>query len=119
MKTIDGVELLIPDTVFGKAKIRLTRDHEVRGVTIPAGYVTDGATSPRFLWAIFPPVSAYWEATLLHDWMLHAGHDRKYADHQFAKTMKELGIHVVFRAVMFYSVRIYGIMVKSLTTRGE
>lgn len=36
-------------------------------VDVEDGFVTDGATIPRFLWSILPPIGEYTQATTLHD----------------------------------------------------
>lgn len=38
-------------------------------VTIPAGYLTDGASVPRALWSIVPPWGSYGQAVVLHDFL--------------------------------------------------
>lgn len=36
-------------------------------VDVEVGFVTDGATIPRFLWWLLPPIGEYTQATSLHD----------------------------------------------------
>lgn len=36
-------------------------------VTVPAGYLTDGASVPRIFWSLIPPWGAYGQAAVLHD----------------------------------------------------
>lgn len=36
-------------------------------VDVPTGFLTDGATIPRFLWWLLPPIDEYSQATTLHD----------------------------------------------------
>lgn len=36
-------------------------------VSVPAGYLTDGASVPQILWSIVPPWGAYGQATVVHD----------------------------------------------------
>lgn len=36
-------------------------------VDVPTGFLTDGATIPRFLWWLLPPIEEYSQATTLHD----------------------------------------------------
>jgi hypothetical protein len=38
-------------------------------VDVPTGFLTDGATIPRFLWWLLPPLGEYSQATTLHDWL--------------------------------------------------
>lgn len=36
-------------------------------VDVPTGFLTDGATIPRILWWLLPPIEEYTQATTLHD----------------------------------------------------
>jgi hypothetical protein len=36
-------------------------------VTVPAGYLTDGASVPRVFWSLIPPWGAYGQAAVVHD----------------------------------------------------
>lgn len=36
-------------------------------VDVESGFVTDGATIPRFLWWLLPPIDEYSQCTTLHD----------------------------------------------------
>lgn len=36
-------------------------------VTVPAGYLTDGASVPRLLWSAIPPWGPYGQAAVVHD----------------------------------------------------
>lgn len=38
-------------------------------VDVPHGFLTDGASIPRFLWGLLPPWGAYGQAAVLHDWL--------------------------------------------------
>lgn len=40
-----------------------------RWVDIPVGFLTDGASVPRFLWSLIPPWGSYGQAAVLHDWL--------------------------------------------------
>lgn len=46
------------------------RDARGRVFVVPAGFVCDGASVPRFLWWLYPPFGeAYEPAAWLHDWL--------------------------------------------------
>lgn len=36
-------------------------------ITVPAGYLTDGASVPRLVWGLVPPWGAYGQAAVVHD----------------------------------------------------
>lgn len=40
-----------------------------RYIDVPTGFLTDGATIPRALWCILPPMGEYSQATTLHDYL--------------------------------------------------
>lgn len=40
-----------------------------RYIDIPTGYLTDGASIPRFLWWVLPPLGEYTQATTVHDYL--------------------------------------------------
>jgi hypothetical protein len=44
-------------------------------ITVPAGYINDGASVPRLLWSIVRPDGLIRAGALIHDWLCaHAGH---------------------------------------------
>ncbi len=97
--------------------------------TVPAGFVTDFATSPRFLHWLVLPYGAYTRAAVLHDYLLtlvadvegratwRAGKPSPYAydskpvtsrdaDGIFRKVMEELGVPWAKRWAMWAAVRL-------------
>ena len=42
---------------------------EQRYVTVPKGYVTDGASVPRLFWGMIPPWGSYGQAAVVHDFL--------------------------------------------------
>lgn len=42
-------------------------ENSKRWITVPAGYLTDGASVPRIFWSIIPPWGAYGQAAVVHD----------------------------------------------------
>jgi len=42
-------------TEGSEGKERTLEDFTVHGVTVPAGFLFDGASAPRIFWAIIPP----------------------------------------------------------------
>lgn len=77
-------------------------------VIIPAGFESDGVTSPRFLWSLLPP----WghpatRAALLHDHMISVGYPRAYCDRQFYLALRAIGVGPVLATVMWLGVRAF------------
>lgn len=95
---------------------QLTRPFEVRSLTVgylvvPSGYVTDGASVPRFFWSLFPPFGRYVEAAVVHDWIYSDAchkYTRLQADWVFLELLKVLQIPAWKRWVMFGAVRVFG-----------
>lgn len=89
-------------------------------VYVPEGYLTDGATTPKFLWWLLPPWGEYGQAAVVHDilcddlliWkagQLHAI-SRKEADDIFYEAMKVAGVSFWKRWLMYGGVRLWDIL---------
>lgn len=90
-----------------------------RYVTVPAGFVTDGATVPRMFWSIFPPWGIYGQAAVLHDYLCvnrqltkngdkeNLSVSQREIDKIFYKAMKVLETPVWKRSIIYASVRIW------------
>lgn len=86
-----------------------------RKITVPKGFYTDGASIPRFLWAVLPAWGSYSRAALVHDFLCHninKGHPhpeaptRRKADLVFWEAMKVCGTRLPIRMVMYAGVRL-------------
>ena len=76
---------------------------------IPEGFKTDLASTPRFLWPIFPPSGRYVVAAIVHDWLYRGGYvPRAVADGIFLDGMAHAGVKAWKRYVMFLAVRAFG-----------
>lgn len=78
---------------------------------VPAGFVTDFATVPRFFWRIIPPTGQYGKATVIHDYLYltptyHV--TRAQADQVFLDAMADLGVPEFQRRMMYGLVRAFG-----------
>lgn len=90
-----------------------------RGITLPAGFMSDGATVPRFLWWFLPP----WGdrstvAALIHDFAcdslkagapVSGGDTRLACDRLFRLAMLELGVSPWLAWISWAGVRAYSI----------
>ncbi|WP_245379712.1 DUF1353 domain-containing protein [Kibdelosporangium banguiense] len=98
----DGVSfrLLAPNVYFGRS------DRWI----IPEGFVTDFATIPAVVsWAI-PKLGAYTEAAIVHDYFCSVGIgtgeiSARDADAVFRRIMRERGVDLVTRWLMWVGVR--------------
>jgi hypothetical protein len=86
-------------------------------VEIPANYLTDGASVPRPFWSLIPPMGAYGQAAILHDYLCEhltvikngqvSPITRIEADDTFKDAMKVLQVPRWKRNVMFIVVAVY------------
>lgn len=80
-----------------------------RTVVVPVGFSSDGASVPRFMWAIYPPFGAYLEAAIVHDWFC-VSHEVDYvtAAKVFREAMEACGVPKWRRNKMYFAVRWFG-----------
>lgn len=79
-----------------------------RKIRIPAGFTSDGVSSPKILWSFLPP----WghpstRAALLHDYILDSMQDRDLADSQFYLALLATGSGKRISYVVWAIVRSY------------
>lgn len=80
---------------------------------IPAGFVTDGASLPRFFWRLLgAPVEAKTIGAFIeHDWDYQTGRiSRKAADDKLYYNLRNCGVNVVASYVYWLGVRGFGWM---------
>lgn len=78
-------------------------------ISVPAGTVTDLATVPRLLWALFPPHGRWAKAAIVHDYLYdRAIGSKAYADRTFLEAMEVLGVSRFARTVMYWAARWFG-----------
>lgn len=102
-----------PDRVF-----RLTHYFRYIGsrgtITVPTGFLTDGASIPRVFWNLLDPWGPYFHAALVHDYLYslasdaHHRHDRKTCDIIFKEAMFNLGVPWHTRETIYRAVRLFG-----------
>ena len=102
------VKVLKPKSVLGKAKYKTLGIEIIQGIEIPKGFITDGATVPRLLWPILPPISSYLEATVVHDYLIDTGVNRYEADKIFRLACIEYDVTTTITNVMFICIVAYG-----------
>lgn len=78
-------------------------------ITIPFGFITDGASVPMALWSIFPPYGEYEASAVLHDY-LYKEHaiTRFNADGIFRQAMVSQGVPFWKIWLMWAAVRLCG-----------
>lgn len=82
----------------------------LQDVTVPAGFVCDGASVPRILFPIAAPMGDALFAALVHDWRYFTldPDDREFADDEFYYNMIDTGIGSIRARLIWRGVRIGG-----------
>ncbi|HEY0509834.1 MAG TPA: DUF1353 domain-containing protein [Blastococcus sp.] len=89
---------------------------------VPAGFLTDFATVPRVVVWLIPRFGRYTPAAILHDWLCTQGLrsgvvTSREADGLFRRVMRESGVPVLRRWLMWCGVR-WGALTSSLRRPG-
>ena len=92
----------------------LREDLTYGGLTVPAGFASDGASVPRFFWRIvFPPGdNRALRAAFLHDWIYRSrpeGWTRAQADDFFRQILIEDGVPRISAELAYWGVRLFGV----------
>lgn len=94
-------------------------------ITIPAGFVTDLTSVPRWGWVLIPPDGPWVKAAIVHDflyatigtgkWKGHPAsitrptpYSRLESDRILGEAMKDLGVGPVARTIIYWAVRLGG-----------
>jgi hypothetical protein len=78
-------------------------------ILVPAGTVTDLASVPRILWAVFPPHGKYAKAAIVHDYLYEKGIGTKAeADRIFLECMGVLSVPKWRKKLMYWAVCLFG-----------
>jgi hypothetical protein len=78
-------------------------------IVVPAGFVTDFASTPRALWSVIPPTGRYQLAAVVHDFLYwDQGCTREQADAIFRVAMAESNVKPYERDLMWQAVRRFG-----------
>lgn len=78
-------------------------------IQIPKDFVSDGASIPRILWAIFPPFHRWTDSAIIHDFLYKTQFiDRKVCDKIFLECMLEDGVNKIVAYLFYLNVRVFG-----------
>jgi len=78
-------------------------------IKVPAGFVTDFASVPQFLWWILPPFGKYTKPAVLHDYLYRkTKFNREICDGIFLEAMEVMNVPVWQRLLLYLGVRIGG-----------
>ncbi|MGB7619959.1 MAG: DUF1353 domain-containing protein [Pseudolabrys sp.] len=106
----------VPMTPFGDGQdsvLTVNLQYQVLQTTfvivVPAGFVTDFASTPRALWSVIPPTGRYQLAAVVHDFLYwDQGCTREQADAIFRVAMAESNVKPYERDLMWQAVRRFG-----------
>ena len=80
-------------------------------VTVKGGFLTDGASIPRFLWRLYgsPFLGKYTASAIIHD-ALYGSHltTKEVADDLFLEMMEAEGVSYWKRKTMYWAVKYFG-----------
>lgn len=77
--------------------------------TIPEGFETNFASTPKLIWNLFPPIDKWTNASILHDWFYEGNGvaNRKEADKVFKQACKDSGVNGFSAWLMWLFVRAF------------
>ena len=83
---------------------------------VPVGFVCDGASVPRILWAYASPWSGPWNRpAVLHDYLLKMKrHPRELCDEIFLDALLSCGCSRTRSALMYLAVSLYSLLKRSV-----
>ena len=89
----------------------LSKFYEIKlEFVVTSNFITDGGTIPRIFWWYVTPWNRKWfDAYVLHDYLLKKGCNRQFADVVFYDMLLQLGCPDDKALTLFYAVRRYGI----------
>lgn len=97
----DGRELLLVEYTYGD-------------ITIPSGFISDGASAPRILWPIIPRMYRTKRAAFIHDFLCKEAktmEDRLSADKIFRRVLRDVSqINPVRYWLGYWGVRVGAVL---------
>lgn len=95
---------------------RLVRDMRIsvnnESITIPAGYVSDWASTPRAIWWIYPPTyGPAQRGAWLHDYIytdLHDEYSKDFADKALKAAVRQDGGSAFSAGAIYWATRLFG-----------
>jgi hypothetical protein len=86
---------------------RIVEDFSYKDITVPAGYITNGADIPRLFWSITPPNrSDIMEAVVIHDYLcdkeLYDKADRYFLEILQHSDISKLLVYTLYIPVVVY-----------------
>jgi hypothetical protein len=80
-------------------------------ISVPIGWRTDMASTPRIVWWIFPPFGTYSYAAVVHDYLYMTPEiivSRRFTDAEFRRNMIEDGTSPLVANIFYFFVSLFG-----------
>ena len=78
-------------------------------ISVSKGFITDFASTPKWIHWLFPPQGKYSKASIVHDFMYSVNwYTRKEADETFKDIMRHDGTSKATSYIFYLSVRLFG-----------
>ena len=88
-------------------------------VTVPIGFITDGASIPFIARMWFSPTGRYFGAAIVHDYILVTEHDWKKANNQFKQELNALGVSKWRKTLLLAAVRTWAWFLKNVLRKNS
>lgn len=98
-------------------------------VTVPTGFLTDGASIPKALWNMIPPWGDHGQAAVMHDYLCEHGSisngynrisvDRRFTDKAFVEGLTALNVSPIKVKMMATGVNLYRKVTRPVTPNKE
>ncbi len=87
-----------------------SNDEDTASIKVPKGFVTDLASTPRKVWALYPPFGKYLSAAILHDYLYWTQMcERDQADKIFYHAMKQSHVDLATQAIFLMILKSQGL----------
>jgi uncharacterized protein DUF1353 len=102
VRTSDGRNMVLLDSFTYTSKTG-------RVVVVPVGATSDGASTPREIWAFIPPFGTYWMAAFLHDYLYRSTDlPKDVCDSLLEEAMEDLCVDLPERYAIYHGVTLGG-----------
>lgn len=94
-------------TLIGRHRWKVSAPFELGGIKVPVGFVTDGASIPRWLWWFEPPAGGrVFAPSVVHDFaMRKMGMSPKKAAFFFDRALRDVGVGRAKRVLVVAATR--------------
>ena len=78
-------------------------------IDVPAGFVTDFASVPKWGWSVIPPIGKHSKASIIHDYIYVTNKEgRPWADAVYFEAMSVSNTNIFIKYACYWGVRLLG-----------